>query len=370
MIYIFSIFIITTLLAYYGEKKLINIGYDQKGKPYRFKRYRVNSFAFISMLIIFILFVGLRTSYNDTTAYIVGYERLSVGLEAIRDINWGLGSNPGFQLSNTLLKTFVSENAQVMLFIWALITIVLFFRFYRRWSERFWLTVFLYTASGTLLFSMAALKQVLAMGIGLYGITCLLRHQRTAFIICILIGSTIHTYLLLYLVAFFLMDRLWSGKMVSIVIGAVLSGVFIEYFVRFAYSTTELLGSEYAEFDALSGQGLSIYRFMVYSIVPMLTWIYRKKINMSGNVALILFSNLTLIGWCFMLIALFSNGNMFGRMGMYFDPFMHLTLTALLVCILPQKNRNEIILACVISYVLYFSYQIYEADFAYRWALH
>lgn len=357
-------------MAYLGQKKIIEIRYDRSGVPFKFRRYKVNSYAFFSMLIVFILFVGLRGSFNDTAAYIVGYERLSVGWDVIREFNWSLGSNPGFHFVNTLLKTFVSENAQVMLFMWALVTIFLFFRFYRQWSDRFWLTVFLYTSTGMLLFSMAALKQVLAMSIGLYGITCLLRNQRRMFVVCILVGSTIHTYLLLYLVAFFLMDRTWSGKMVFVVFGAVLSGIFIESFISFAYKATELLGAEYAASDALSGQGLNIFRFMVYCIPPVLTWSYRKKINKSKNIALILFSNLMLIGWSFMFIALFISANMFARMGMYFDPFMHLTLTALLVSIIPRNSQSVVIMICVISYVFYFFYQVNVANFNYKFALY
>lgn len=365
MIYIISIFIISTLLAYFGQKKLVGVSYDERGVPHLHTKYRVQSYAFFCILVLLVLFVGLRSSFNDTAAYIAVYTRLDAGWDAIKDFSWSVGGNPGFKFSNTLMKTFISENAQVMLFFWSFVTIVLFLNFYRQWSDRFWLTVFLYFGTGMLLFSMAALKQVLAMSIGLYGITCLLKNQRALFVACILLGSTFHIYLLLYLVAFFLMDRAWSGKMVFVVLGAILCGVFIESFVQVAYQTTEFLGAEYAKSDAISGQGLNIFRFMVYCVTPVLTWIYRKKINNSGNVVLILFSNLVLIGWSFMFIALFISANMFARMGMYFDPFMHLTLTTLLVGIIPRKNQVIVMMFCVVSFSLYFFYQINLSNFSY-----
>lgn len=367
MIYIFTILIVTTLLAYYAERKSVVVLPDRFGVPRLYEKRRISRYAFFSILAILVLFVGLRTSYNDTYAYQVAFNQLDTGLDAFQEMGWVLADNPGFYISNVLIKTYVSENSQVMLFLYALSTIVLFLLFYRRWSDTFWLTVYLFTATGMLLLSMAAVKQVLAMGIGLYGITCFLTNRRIGFVICVLIGSTIHPYLLLYLSAFLLCGRVWSRKIFMILIATLLSGIFIEQFVQIARDATELIGASYAE-NTLLGQGVNFFRFGVYTVTPVLTWKFRRRINASGSNMLILCLNFTLVGWCFMFVALFANPNVFGRMAAYFSPFMHLALPSLLIRYAPRKNRLLILSGCVAGYFIYLVFELYARGFTYHWA--
>ena len=345
------------------------VRHDRNGFPFRFERRRVGSYSFYTIVAIFVLFVGLRSSFNDTYAYIKGYKLVKPGWEGVSKLSWALGDNPGFHLANSLLKTYVIENAQGMLIIYALIPFVLFFKFYRRWSEKLWLTIFLFSASGMLLFSMAAMKQVLAMAIGLYGVNCFLRNHKLGFVVFVLLGSTFHPYLLLFLGAFFLDDRVWSRKVMIVLGSTILGGLFIQQFVQLAYTATNVLGEDYAKTGLLSGRGVNVFRFLVYSVTPTLTWIYRKKINASCDKALILFANFTLIGWCFMIIARFIGANMFARMAMYFDPFMHLTLTALLIHYIPRKNQSLVLLGCVFGYLFYLLFELYNRGFVYCWIL-
>lgn len=366
MLPVLSILIITTLLAFYAESRTVVIANDQFGIPWRNERRRINRYLFWGLVTILVCFVGLRTGYNDTYAYKRAFGNLDVGMKALEDMSWTLGANPGFNLSNVLIKTFISENAQVMFFLYALLALIPFFIFYRRWSVKFWLTVYIFTAAGMLLFSMAAQKQILAIAIGLCGITCFLTKKRAWFIALVLLGSTFHPYLIFYFGAFFLGDRVWSRKVTLLIIGAVMSGAFIEYLLQWAQAATALLGEDYTQGGELAGPGMNVLRFAVYSVTPVLTWVYRKQINASRDRALILFSNFTLIGWCFMFIAMFVAANLFARMAAYFDPFMHLTLTTLLIRYVPRKNRRHVLSGCVIGYLLFLAFELYARGFTYH----
>ncbi|EDM29045.1 capsular polysaccharide biosynthesis protein [Lentisphaera araneosa HTCC2155] len=362
MIPIFCVLFSTTFLTYFAQKNIPT--FDQDGIFLGIK-LRKNKFLLILIQAILILFIGLRKGYNDTYAYIKKFSRLDTGWDALLETNWKLSENPGFYILNTLIKTYISDNPQVFLFIYALASIGLIFYFYQRWSQMLWLTVFLFIASGTFLASMAAIKQIIAMGIGLLGVHYYLTKRPYKFIACILLGCTFHPYLIFFLGAFFLSNRVWSKKVTLIILGAVLSGFLIEQFIQIAYSTTNELGYKYEKHGEVSGKGMNILRFLVYCTTPTLTWVYRKKINQSQDKALILFSNFTLIGWCFMFISLFIGANMFGRMAMYFDPFMHLTLTVFLTSYLPIRNQSVVKCSCVLSYTLFFTYEIYSRGFIY-----
>lgn len=366
MVLIFLILIVTTLLAYFAESKASVARRNGLGKVQRYKIRKVNHSLFYVLLVPFVFFVGLRSSYNDTAAYVNAFKNLDTSLEFFSEIDWSLANNPGFQISNFLIKILVGNNPQVMLFLYALVTLTFYFIFYRKWSQSLWLTVYLFIVAGMLLFTMAALKQVLAMSIGLCAITCFLTNKRGWFVFCVLFASTIHVYVLFYLLAPLLSDRLWSRKVILIILGAVLSGVFVELFIQLAYGVTGVFGAEYEVYNEVAGEGLNILRFFVYSITPALTWIYREKINRSRKRAVILFANFTLIGWCFMFIGLFVGANMLARMAMYFDPFMHLALTSLLVCYIPNWKRRYILPGCLLGYLLYFSFDLYSRGFVYH----
>ena len=361
--------IAATLLAFYAEQRSVVTARTGTGSLRRHRRRTINPHAFWSVLSLLVLFVGLRDSYNDTLGYRRNFNNLYVGLNGLENINWALAENPGFHISNILIKTIISKNSQVMFLIYAMISLGLVTFFYQRWSIKLWLTIYLFSSSGLLLFSMAAQKQVLAMAIGVYGITCFLQNKKKWFVAIILLGGTIHPYLLFYLGAFVLSDRLWSKKVTMIVGVVALAGFFTEQFVQLASSTTQVMGAELEKHGELSGKGVNILRFLVYSVTPALTWIHRTRINEAGSKSLILFSNLTLIGWCFMFIALFSNANTFGRMAMYFDPFMHVALTTILCKLTLRDHRHVMLTCCLLGYFFYLSFELYNSAFEYAWSI-
>ena len=357
--------VLVTLLAYFSEQKFVVLARGRSGRLRRCWKRKINPYAFYGLLVILVLFVGLRDPFNDGYAYLRIFDQIESSMFSLREMDWSIGSAPGFHLCNVFIKTVISENGKVMFFLFGLFTIVPFIFVYRRWSSLLWLTIFLFASSSTLLFSMAAIKQALAMAIGCCGVSYFLRGKYYLFIALIIIGTTSHAYLPFYLSAFFLHDRLWSRKVILVVLLSVLGGVFLEQLVQLASATTKLIGKEYEESSELSGPGMNIFRFIMYTVTPIMAWKYKDEINESKDRALILFANLMLIGWCFLFIALFVSANMFGRMAAYFDPFLHLALTSLLARYVIQGYRKIAIGTCVVTYSLFLYFELYARDFRY-----
>lgn len=363
----FVIIFATCWLAFLAEKVQTFPVVDRNGAQRMHTGRRLNPLLFSAVVSILVFFVGLRTSFNDTLAYRRGFDTLGTGLGELAYTDWALANNPGFYIANVFIKTFISEDPQVMLFIYGLLTIVPMALFFRRWSERLWLTFFLFIASGTLLFSMAAIKQVVAMAIGVCGISCFLAGKRLWFVFFIALAGTVHPYVILYLSAFFLADRVWSEKAIAITLATVLGGVFLNSVIGYAYAVTAMIGADYAEHEALSGKGVHLARFGVYCVGPALSLICRKQINASRDRTLILFANLSLIGWCFMFIGLFTAANMFARTAIYFNPFICLSLTTLLLRYLPEPYRRDALPCAVICYLVFFYFELSNTGFEYRW---
>lgn len=109
------------------------------------------------------LFSGLRIRYNDTATYIDSYNNMP------EDISWVIGDNPAFQVVNKILKTLgISANGFIMFY--SLITVSIYVWFIRKYSSDFSLSLYILLTGGAYVFSLAAIKQCMAIAIGLLAI--------------------------------------------------------------------------------------------------------------------------------------------------------------------------------------------------------
>ena len=114
------VFIFSLIMAYISDKRA-HIDFNKFGdKIYRHKE----KIFFFLMAVVAIVFVGLRTSYNDTLTYINMYESLEAGISNIASLDFSLGENPGFWIVNIILKT-LGFSAQSYIMFYAVITLFL-----------------------------------------------------------------------------------------------------------------------------------------------------------------------------------------------------------------------------------------------------
>ena len=166
------VFIFSLIMAYISDKRA-HIDFNKFGdKIYRHKE----KIFFFLMAVVAAVFVGLRTSYNDTATYRYSYELMSTGMGNILNLDLSLGSNPGFNILNTILKT-IGFSTQDFLMIYAVVTVGIYFWFVRKYSDNIWLSVFLFFTMGCYTFTMAAIKQCVAVAFCLVGIDRLLREK-------------------------------------------------------------------------------------------------------------------------------------------------------------------------------------------------
>lgn len=124
---------------------------------------------FFVATIIMIFFVGLRTQYNDTTTYVYGFNNTNAGWSEIQNIDWSLGRYPGFSLLVIILRT-IGVNAQMYLFLTSAFTIFIMMWFLRKYSHNLLFSTFVFITYGVFTFTMAAIKQCLAISFCLLAI--------------------------------------------------------------------------------------------------------------------------------------------------------------------------------------------------------
>ena len=126
------------------------------------------------------------------------------------------------------------------------------------------------------------------------------------------------------------------------------------------------IGVDYDASYVLKGSGLDPMRLLVFSIVPVLSLIYKEKINKSKNRLLIISVNFSIISFMFMILASFGGAFMIGRLANYFEPFIYISLPWILYHYVDKSYQLFFVLSILIGYSFFYYYQfVIVKDFKY-----
>ena len=343
------IFIFGIILAYVSDRRAI-VEFDSYGdRVYRKK----DKLIFFIIAIVLAIFVGLRTSYNDTNTYMNMYEALSPGISNLLTIDLSLGENPGFWVVNTIVKT-IGFSTQSFLMFYAIITVGIYLWFIRKYSDNIWLSVFLFFTMGCYTFTMAAIKQCVAVAFCLVATDRYLQNKKISFVLWVLIASTFHPYSLMYLIIPFLNFEPWSGKTYLFLIIFLVIGLSLQPLLGTVVDITTMLGEEY-DATTFTGEGINIFRLAVVWVPVVISFFTRRYLRVNNSKVDNIILNLTILNAEIMFIGLFGTANYFGRLANYFLIFQALCLPHLFKAF-NETSRKLITSACIIGFLLYFYY--------------
>jgi len=318
-------------------------------------------FFFLLVITILSSISGLRTAYNDTERYMFNF------IYTIPDTNIFefllthkkliIGENPGFIVYQFIIKTVISSDPQIFIFLSSLIINILFLLFYKKYSISYSFSLYLFITSGLFMFGMAAIKQMLSMSIGIWAIHFFLKKKILKSLFILFLATTIHPFILLYIVVFLIHKEVWSKIIIGFLGGFLFLGVVFEEFVINVLHILGDIGVQYKTSFILESGGVNTLRLLVFSVTPILSYIYREKINLSHNKMLIVATNFSIISFMFMLLASHGGANMFGRMATYFEPFIYLVLPWILLSAVHKKYKIFIIPVALLAYSFFFYYQ-------------
>ncbi len=314
-------------------------------------------FVYFVLIAILVCFAGLRTVMNDTSTYLQKFNSVPDSFSALAQIDLRLGANPGFECYRIILRSLGITEGSLFLFITAIFVSVSYVTFLRKYAADFSLSIYLLIASTTYAFTLAAIKQTIAMSIGIWAIDALIRRKKAKFIFLVLLASTFHPYILIFLIAPLFVDSVWSAKTILVVLIVVALGSVLGQLIDRLLAITESIGDTY---DASFFDGsVNVFRLLFYIVSPAMSLMCRKQINQHNNRMVKLCVNFSVISMCFMILASFGGANMFGRMANYFDIFNCLALPITLYYGLSRNSIRvvkPIILLCyAVFYYTYYS---------------
>ena len=315
--------------------------------------YRKKDWLFFTVMAVGLaIFVGLRTKYNDTSSYIRSYNMLRESLD-LGSIDYRIGSNPGYRIVTLFLRSR-HASPQTFLMVYALLTVLIYLWFIRKYTNSIVFSVFLFLTLGVYTFTMAAIKQSVAVALCLIATDRAIRKKYVAFIFWIIIATLFHPYSLMFLAVPLLSFRPWSRRTMILLFITMVVGFSLKLLIGTIVNITTMLGEEYSE-SSFQGNGVNIFRFLVVSVPVVLSYFVKNRIQELDDRAMNIIINLTMVNMSIMFVALFGTANYFARLANYFLIFQTLSLP-FIIQQFDSNNRFLLTLGALVGYCSYFYY--------------
>ena len=322
---------------------------------------RTNLFMAIMAFSIIIFFAGMRSYVADTSAYINTFNQyplFSVAHDMIFDSS---AREPGFIVFSILIKTYISQDYQVWLFIIATISGVCIMYPLYKYSCNYGISLFLFMTSCQFTWMFNGMRQFLVAYILFACTPFILEKKPIPYIIIVLILSTFHKSALIMIPAYFIVDsEPWSKRTMLFIACIILAMMFTSKFTGLLDTVVE--NSDYAtsigEFKD-SDDGTNPIRILVESIPIIIAFIYRDRIKEKLTPIIKISINMSLISsGVYIISKIAKSGVLLGRLPIYFSLYNLLLLPWLINNIFEKNERRLINFFMIICYLGFFYYQM------------
>ncbi len=304
------------------------------------------------------VFAGLRTEYNDTSIYIRGFKKTPTRFSLLFANDFAISNVYGFNIFQYLIYNYVSTNPHVFLFICAVVFVVPCVIMIDKHSKAFTFSMFLFMATGAYLFSLAGIKQALATGIMMLGFNAFLNRRVLSYYLYCLLAISFHTYAIFFLIIPIFGGSLWDKKIVVFGFLILIVGIALSQLSGVMASVIEFLGKDVEEEIIVEGS-VNVFRALVYLVPFVLAIFANDEVNQEGDREQMLWIKVGIISTFFMVLSLFGNPILFGRIPQYFLMGIVISLPNLIEKAFKGDVRLLIVMLAVVGYTAFAIYGLY-----------
>lgn len=304
-------------------------------------------FAAITFLPVF-LFVCVGEIRSDIWSYLIGFDRLSPSYNIVFQ-NWWTDKGPGFTLIEVLIKRVFGNNRDAFRIIFGLIQSIPLVLIYRKYSEDYVFSIFLFIAMGNYNgWMMNGLRQFVAACIIFAATPLLIKKKIVPTLLIILLAMTIHSSAMMMLpITIVVWFEPWKkGILISFIVFVVALFVFV--------NTTDMLNEEILKYD----DGANPIRIVISAIPVVIAFVGRKKIESANNPLINICVNMSVFTMLTFFVATFTNGVGTGRLPIYTDLFNLILIPYLAKNVFDEKISKNIKTFFILLYIAYFGYGI------------
>lgn len=302
-----------------------------------------------------IFWIGMRQSYIDTAAYIRTFRAVDASLSQIPDLWMEESKSPGFDTLQVLFKHFISTDPQAWLMAIAVVSGVPVMLTFRKHSENFFFSVFLFLATTSFTWMMNGIRQFLVVAI-LFGCSDWIEENKwLRFTMLVLLLSTIHYTALIMIPVFWIVrGRPW-GKRIFLFIGVILlCSLFVDSFIQVIENVLENTPYSGITDQFASDDGVNPLRVAVHCVPVAVAFFGRKRLEELDNPYVNLCVNMSIISAGLYFIGMFTSGILVGRLPIYCSLYNLMLLPYLFNHCFSPRDRKYMYLFCALGYVAYF----------------
>lgn len=303
------------------------------------------------------LFAGLRTRYNDTWAYVEIFKNTTSDFSSLFSSEFSIADVYLFQIWNYVIYNFVTIDVNVYFFICSIVFVCPAIYLIEKYSKNFTISIIIFMFGGMYLFSLAGLKQSMATGIILIGLSDLFKKKYFKYYIWCVLALGFHTYSILFLLLPILGQELFNKRTIIFCIVIVGVGILLSFFSGIIKILIDFLGKEVSE-EAIKTGSVNIFRAVVF-IVPVVLAILGRKRLVGISVPEKILIKIGLLSSIFMVLALFGNPILFGRIPQYFLIGAVTSIPLLISKAFTKAEKNKVIIVAMLCYILYGLYALY-----------
>lgn len=326
--------------------------------------YRVTPFLAILTFIPIIYLATYRDlGFGDTWGYYKTYQEMPLAWNEISEYMATKQKDSGFYLFSAILKQFFLENYRIYFLILVLIQSISIMSIFRKYSESFLLSVFLFVASTDYYSWMYnGIRQFTAVTIIFSATALMLKKKYVPLLIIILIASTFHQSALL-MIPFVIIaqGKAWNKRTVIFIGLALLAVLFVDQFTNFmddALSTTQYK-NVVSDYTNTADDGTNPIRVIVYAMPTILAFLKKKYIQNSNNKVIHFCANMSIISTGLYIVSMLTSGIFIGRLPIYVSLYGYILLPWEIDNMFSESSKKLIYYIMIISYLVFFYYQMH-----------
>ena len=279
---------------------------------------------FYALLVVLplIIFAGTRSlNFGDGYAYWISYRTIPDAFVGKLRYVMDSAKDQGYYALEALISVFLPRNRMGYFTVIAALQIFFLAKTYRKFSEDFWLAMFVFVVSTDYLsWVQNGMRQFLAATVTFAASGLLFRKKLVWYSVVVLIASMFHrSALLLIPIAFFVQGKSWNWKMLLILLGTIVVVNSTGLFTSVLGSVLEDTQYRNVVYDMTYYQddGTNPLRVLVYSIPTILSLFCRKKINREGGRVIQIACNMGIVSTAMYLVSMVTSGILIGRLPIY-----------------------------------------------------
>lgn len=319
------------------------------------------------IVLMLVLFSGLRTGYNDTYTYISVFRVSPAVGEFLADrANLDLLHNPLFYFYMSAVRTLTADY-HVFLMLSAAITVPLMVRFIARVTEpaEFPLSMLLFMTLGTYVFTMAAIKQSLAMAVLCPAIIALRDRKYLRFFVFVAVAALIHTYAALFFILPFFGEKPWHARSFLLILGSMLVTLNFSQTISSVLAYADSIGKSISAEEVFDGNRMNVFRVAVYSVVPAASLLFRKRLEPVMDRTQAILINMSICSLAFMLPGTVNGANMFGRIAAYFELGAVCVMPWIIDTVFDRRSARLVRAVCAVCFIAFALYDLSDFNYGY-----